>query len=876
MTARARGQLATLLVLALVGAIQGLAWWGWNRPVAPPDWHGPVGGLAFAPYQRGQGAEGQWPSAEEIAGDLRRVAPLTRRIRTYTVGGGFDRIPGLAAEAAPGLRVTLGAWLDGGPGDAAELARLTAASAAPNVDLLMVGNETVLRGDLTPAALIARLRTLRAAGPGRPLSTAEPWHVWLAHPDLAAAVDVVTIHLLPYWEGLPVEAALRFTLEKYRAVAARFPGKPILIGEVGWPSAGRDIGAARGSRLNQAGFVRGFLAAAGAGGLNYFLMEAFDQPWKVSFEGRAAGHWGLLDLDRQPKWPLAGPVQEVPDWPLWALGTGLASALLSGPLLARRPDIRLPGKLVLVGLAQGMVAGMAGVTLAMAGSYLDGLAAAVWLLLLLGQGLLLGLLLAEGFELAETVWAPLAPPPMPPARAPLPRLSIHLAICNEPPALVRQTLEALAALDYPEFEVLVVENNTADPALWQPVERLCARLGPRFRFLRLGPWPGFKAGALNAALRATAPEAELVGVIDADYVVAPDWARRMAPYFADPAIGFTQNPQDYRDGGENVFKRLLFWDYAGFFQAGMVTRAARNAIIQHGTMVLIRRSALEEAGGWAEWCICEDAELGLRLLRGGWRGIYVPESLGRGLMPDDFAAWCRQRQRWAHGAVQILRRHAGALANPRRSELTRGQRWHFATGWAAWLGDAMGFAMALLALAWSAGLILAPVRTEFPILLFLLPALGLFLVRLARVWAIYAARVPCGWSDRLGAMLAGLALAHGTGRTVLLALLGRRLPFRRTPKLVRAPALLAGLGMAWPEAALALGLGTAALGVALVHGLGTAEARLWCLLLLVQSLPGWAAVAMSLIAAWPARQARPSVRPSALRWWRRVRSSGDA
>ena len=209
--------------------------------------------------------------------------------------------------------------------------------------------------------------------------------------------------------------------------------------------------------------------------------------------------------------------------------------------------------------------------------------------------------------------------------------------------------------------------------------------------------------------------------------------------------------------------------------------------------------------------------------------------------------------------MQILKRHGWAVVNPFRRELSLGQRWHFATGWAPWFGDALGLVFVLLGLVWSAGLILAPVRTEFPILLFMAPSLGLFLFKLGQIWALYAARVPCGWRDRLGAALAGLALTHTIGKAVILGLFTRRLPFIRTPKLADAPALLRGLGMAWQELMLAALLWLAAAGVTLVHKAATAEAVLWTLVLLVQSVPYLASVVVSLVAAWPARRqvARP-------------------
>jgi cellulose synthase/poly-beta-1,6-N-acetylglucosamine synthase-like glycosyltransferase len=285
-----------------------------------------------------------------------------------------------------------------------------------------------------------------------------------------------------------------------------------------------------------------------------------------------------------------------------------------------------------------------------------------------------------------------------------------MPICNEPPHMVRQTLDALARLDYADYEVLVIDNNTADPAIWEPVADHCARLGARFRFFHLGKHPGFKAGALNFALRQTAPDAEVIGVLDSDYVVSPDWLRCMVPHFGDPRVGFVQSPQDYRDADESVFKRLMFWEYAGFFHLGMVTRNERNAIIQHGTMTLIRANALRDADGWAEWCITEDAELGVKLFRAGWEAAYSSRSFGKGVMPDDFAAFRKQRFRWAYGAMRICRAHAGAFLSPFDRSLTLGQKWHFVTGWLPWVGDALGLAFTLMGLVWSVGVIAEPAR----------------------------------------------------------------------------------------------------------------------------------------------------------------------
>ncbi len=315
---RAPGTSTTVFAVVLCALATLAAWALVERPTAPPDFTGEVAGLAFSPFGRGQSPEeGGYPDRAQIRADLLRAAELTGRLRTYTVQGVLGDIPGLAADLP--LRLTLGAWLDRNPEhNAAELARLVDdARAHRNVERVLVGNETLLREDLTPEQLVAAITAVRQKV-RVPVSTAEPWHVWLAHPELAQAVDYITIHLLPYWEGLPVDASSRFVLEKLAAVQAAYPGKHIVIGEVGWPSDGVDIGGARASRVNQAAFLRAFFNVARDRNLDYFVMEAFDQPWKTSFEGRAAGYWGMMDLDRQPKWPMTGLV--VRDASLASLG----------------------------------------------------------------------------------------------------------------------------------------------------------------------------------------------------------------------------------------------------------------------------------------------------------------------------------------------------------------------------------------------------------------------------------------------------------------------------------------------------------------------------------------------------------------------------
>jgi cellulose synthase/poly-beta-1,6-N-acetylglucosamine synthase-like glycosyltransferase len=404
-------------------------------------------------------------------------------------------------------------------------------------------------------------------------------------------------------------------------------------------------------------------------------------------------------------------------------------------------------------------------------------------------------------------------------------------------------------LDYPNFEVLVVDNNTKDDAVWKPLEEHCAKLGQQFRFFHLPQWPGFKAGALNFALTQTASDVDVIGVIDSDYVVSPNWLRATVPYFEKPEVAFVQGPQDYRDGEETWFKRMCYWEYAGFFHIGMIQRNERNAIIQHGTMTLIRRTAMKHVNGWAEWCICEDAELGLRLFEQGFEAVYLEQSLGRGLIPDSFGGYKTQRFRWAYGAVQILKQHWRALGE--EGSLTKGQRYHFISGWLPWFADAAHLVFALAAIVWSVLLLLKWV--EFPPAVLLVPTLSVFVFKIAAGLWLYHVRVKCGWKDRIGAALAGMALTHAVGRAVWQGLFTSGKPFMRTPKCADKPAAIQGFIMAREEIGLLVGLLAGAFSVLFYFEPSNQNAVLWAGMLSVQTLPYWAALYVSMTNALPRR-----------------------
>src|ERR1700755_1777676 len=216
--------------------------------------------------------------------------------------------------------------------------------------------------------------------------------------------------------------------------------------------------------------------------------------------------------------------------------------------------------------------------------------------------------------------------------------------------MLKQTLDALSRLDYPNYECVVIFNNTPDPAFWQPIQDHCRALGERFKFINAEKVEGFKAGALRIAMDRTAADAEIIGIIDADYVVEPNWLKDLVPVFADPRVGLVQAPQDHRDGDRSLMHYIMNGEYAGFFDIGMVQRNEVNAIIVHGTMCLIRRAAMDMAGGWAGDTICEDTDLGLAIIEHGWLTHYTTTPLRPRLRPGPYEGFKKERPRRASGA----------------------------------------------------------------------------------------------------------------------------------------------------------------------------------------------------------------------------------
>lgn len=325
MTSRRLALLAFAVAAGLVLALQ--AWRGAAQVLPEPD----IARLECLSYAH-PGALFEWGAKQPIPpavieSDLAALARVSGCVRTYSTGDGQDVVVQVAEQL--GLKVILGAWL-GADADKnrAEIDRAVAlANAHPQtIRTIVLGNETLLRREMSAGALIALIQEAKTRTQV-PVTTAEIWSFWLRQPELAQAVDLLTVHVLPYWDGDDVHSigdAVAFSIEAIGKVAAAYAGKPILIGEIGWPSVGRARSAVAPGIVEQARFARGIAALATQRGWTYNLIEGYDQPWKRRGEGTVGGAWGLLHANGTPKAALAGPVSPHPD----ALLMGVLAVLL--------------------------------------------------------------------------------------------------------------------------------------------------------------------------------------------------------------------------------------------------------------------------------------------------------------------------------------------------------------------------------------------------------------------------------------------------------------------------------------------------------------------------------------------------------------------
>jgi exo-beta-1,3-glucanase (GH17 family) len=335
---------AVVAVLVLVAAVHAAIWGLLQEKQQAPDFKGILQSVSYAPFEGTSHPDvDNIPNSERIRADMKKLAPLTRAIRLYSSTGGVELVPPIANEF--GIKVTVGAWIDKNAdrnereiAAAIDLAKLNS-----NVIAIVVGNETVYRGEQKVEDLIELIKRVKTAVNGRvPVTTGEIWNIWRDNPELGSSVDFIAAHVLPYWENFTDKQAVDQAVERYQLLRKQFDGKRIMIAEFGWPSAGYNLRSADPGPFEQAAVLRNFVNQADAIGMDYNIVEAIDQPWKF-FEGGVGPYWGILNAAREPKFSWTGPIQN-PDY--WKLAT---IAILMGILISL-PILSLPKPTVLQAL----------------------------------------------------------------------------------------------------------------------------------------------------------------------------------------------------------------------------------------------------------------------------------------------------------------------------------------------------------------------------------------------------------------------------------------------------------------------------------------------------------------------------------------------
>jgi cellulose synthase/poly-beta-1,6-N-acetylglucosamine synthase-like glycosyltransferase len=500
---------------------------------------------------------------------------------------------------------------------------------------------------------------------------------------------------------------------------------------------------------------------------------------------------------------------------LLSIGLGLINTILVGLLWILQPDWNTRGHAFLLAFSGVQFVFILRIAWAIATTGL-GLGAILLSLVLFSAELIVVLLtIYFAYEVLNVIcrirWRRHYPP-FTGASDYWPKVSIHVPAHSEPPDMVIKTLTALRNLDYPTYEVIMVDDNTDEDELWHPVVEFCHRNG--IKVFHLSNYPGFKSGALNFALSQTAPDVEVIAVVDSDYLVSPNFLRETVPYFYDPRLAFVQTPQAFYNHDENLFAYYSALSQQFFFEISMRSRNEQNAIIFCGTMGLIRKRVLERIAGWSEWCITEDAEASLRILQKGYESIYINQPYGHGILPVTFEATKKQRFRWAFGGMQILRRYSRQLLPVPtfggKEGLGIRQRIGYLMGLLGWFNDLLVLVFSafllLTALAFAYGWNL-PVRhlTQW---ILLVPLLSIITGILRVAWALRIS-TSASWRSGLGTFTTMLALSLTVARACLSALWNDKGTFLRTPKFATQSDLTRALSAASWEALIGILLAAA-------------------------------------------------------------------
>jgi cellulose synthase/poly-beta-1,6-N-acetylglucosamine synthase-like glycosyltransferase len=413
-----------------------------------------------------------------------------------------------------------------------------------------------------------------------------------------------------------------------------------------------------------------------------------------------------------------------------------------------------------------------------------------------------------------------------------PKVSIHIPTKKEPPEMVIETLAGLERLNYPNFEVIVVDNGTEEEALWRPVEKYCKEKSEKFKFFHVGELSGFKAGALNLALKHTASDSEIICVIDADYLVVPEFLKETVGYFEDEKIAIVQTPQSFRGWEWSKYFVSCFWVYRYFFAVNMISNNMDNAASFMGTMGLFRKNILETIGEWSEKTITEDIEVGFRVHSKGYKTVYIDKAFGKGFIPDEFKSYKKQRERWTFGNVQVLKQHWKKFLPGVKSGLNFWQKVNYFAAISIWMNLLLPVTIILLILVilYNFGM-----AFSWPILFVIMFTIGSYIFR--RTFGfLYILKnlIKQKFSTMFWALVSFYSLTLAMAYATLDGFITKQFVFKRTSKFTHRPKIRDNWKYAFKE--LAITLICLFFAISIVVVIGGFESWLIAVLLIIYAL----------------------------------------
>ena len=261
-----------------------------------------MNGLCFTPYIEGQDS-GDILSLEQIRRRMKVISPYTKWVRSFSCTDGNELIAETAHNNSQ--KAMVGAWISADK-ERNEKEIETLISLAKNgfVDIAAVGNEVLLRGDISEEELITYINRVKDAlfGLNIPVGYVDTYYEYYNRPNLVNVTDVILANCYPFWEGFTIEDSLTHLRQMHAITKSIANGKKIIIAETGWPSQGEMIDDALPTQLNAMKYFIQTQEWANTEQVDVFYFSSFDESWKVSVEGELGARWGIWDKDEKLKY----------------------------------------------------------------------------------------------------------------------------------------------------------------------------------------------------------------------------------------------------------------------------------------------------------------------------------------------------------------------------------------------------------------------------------------------------------------------------------------------------------------------------------------------------------------------------------------------